>query len=198
MLEDQKNRPAMLNKLNNPTNPRRPRRLSDRETSPDLHRRSYSDADPAVTLRQRTHQISPELRCLQRVIDKDIMRADERLRCRRRRTVGGTQPGGGTRTITAPTIINREVSQDHKGSATPIWVGVDSWLISQTDNGEGTAAPPPNPMIAIPVAIPGRSGNHLINVDTGESSQCRCQSLRERRSRCRSAKGCGNRRRSPT
>ena len=30
------------------------------------------------------------------------------------------------------------------------------------------SAPPPNPMIAIPVASPGRSGNHLISVETGE------------------------------
>ena len=29
-------------------------------------------------------------------------------------------------------------------------------------------APPPKPMIAMPVASPGRSGNHLISVDTGE------------------------------
>ena len=30
-------------------------------------------------------------------------------------------------------------------------------------------APPPNPIIAIPVAIPLLSGNHLINVETGET-----------------------------
>ena len=30
-------------------------------------------------------------------------------------------------------------------------------------------APPPNPIIAIPVAIPLLSGNHLIKVDTGET-----------------------------
>ncbi len=29
-------------------------------------------------------------------------------------------------------------------------------------------APPPNPMMAMPVAMPRRSGNHLISVDTGE------------------------------
>src|SRR5271169_2301986 len=29
-------------------------------------------------------------------------------------------------------------------------------------------APPPKPMMAIPVAMPRRSGNHLIRVDTGE------------------------------
>jgi hypothetical protein len=39
-----------------------------------------------------------------------------------------------------------------------------SWLVS----GEAMRAPPPKPMIAMPVASPGRSGNHLIRVDTGE------------------------------
>jgi acyl dehydratase len=33
---------------------------------------------------------------------------------------------------------------------------------------EAIIAPPPNPMIARPVAIPGRSGNHLMSVETGE------------------------------
>src|SRR5690606_12503166 len=36
------------------------------------------------------------------------------------------------------------------------------------DHGEAIRAPPPKPMIAIPVAMPGRSGNHLISVETGE------------------------------
>lgn len=36
------------------------------------------------------------------------------------------------------------------------------------DHGEAMSAPPPKPMMAIPVAIPGRSGNHLIRVETGE------------------------------
>src|SRR5689334_6554782 len=35
-------------------------------------------------------------------------------------------------------------------------------------SGDPIIAPPPNPMIAMPVAIPRLSGNHLINVDTGE------------------------------
>lgn len=39
-----------------------------------------------------------------------------------------------------------------------------SWVVS----GEAIRAPPPNPMMAIPVARPGRSGNHLINMETGE------------------------------
>ena len=36
------------------------------------------------------------------------------------------------------------------------------------DIGEAISAPPPNPMIAMPVAMPGRSGNHFIKVETGE------------------------------
>ena len=38
----------------------------------------------------------------------------------------------------------------------------------EADHGAAINAPPPKPMMAIPVARPGRSGNHLINVDTGE------------------------------
>ena len=55
-----------------------------------------------------------------------------------------------------------------KVSATPTCVGVVKTLISQTERGAAIMAPPPKPMIAMPVAIPGRSGNHFINVDTGE------------------------------
>ena len=39
---------------------------------------------------------------------------------------------------------------------------------SALDAGEAISAPPPKPMIAMPVASPGRSGNHLISVETGE------------------------------
>ena len=55
-----------------------------------------------------------------------------------------------------------------KVSATPTWVGVVNLPISQTDSGEAMKAPPPKPMMAMPVAMPGRSGNHLISVETGE------------------------------
>ena len=53
-------------------------------------------------------------------------------------------------------------------SATPTWLAVENLPISQTDSGEAMKAPPPKPMIAMPVAMPGRSGNHLIRVETGE------------------------------
>jgi hypothetical protein len=35
-------------------------------------------------------------------------------------------------------------------------------------SGAPIMAPPPKPMIAMPVAMPRRSGNHLISVETGE------------------------------
>jgi hypothetical protein len=47
-------------------------------------------------------------------------------------------------------------------------VGVEKYRINATDRGEAMKAAPPNPMIAMPVAMPGRSGNHLISVETGE------------------------------
>jgi hypothetical protein len=55
-----------------------------------------------------------------------------------------------------------------KVRATPTSVAVAKTLISQTDKGEAIIAPPPKPMIARPVAMPGLSGNHFISVDTGE------------------------------
>ncbi len=55
-----------------------------------------------------------------------------------------------------------------KVSATPTWVAVEYFAISQTESGEAMNAAPPKPMMAMPVAMPGRSGNHLIRVETGE------------------------------
>jgi hypothetical protein len=51
---------------------------------------------------------------------------------------------------------------------TPTEVGVANRRIKASARGVPIIAPPPNPMIARPVAVPRRSGNHLINVDTGE------------------------------
>ena len=52
-------------------------------------------------------------------------------------------------------------------ASTPRLVGVRKWFISSTESGEATIAPPPKPMIAMPVARPGRSGNHFTSVLTG-------------------------------
>ncbi|MNI79316.1 hypothetical protein D3C73_1357660 [compost metagenome] len=51
---------------------------------------------------------------------------------------------------------------------TPTLVGEAKWLINAAARGAPTIAPPPKPMIAMPVAMPRLSGNHLIRVDTGE------------------------------
>ena len=41
-------------------------------------------------------------------------------------------------------------------------------FISRVARGEPIMAPPPKPMMAMPVAMPRRSGNHLMSVETGE------------------------------
>jgi hypothetical protein len=51
---------------------------------------------------------------------------------------------------------------------TPTSVGLEKCFIRSTARGEPIIAPPPKPMMAMPVAMPRRSGNHLIRVDTGE------------------------------
>ncbi len=55
-----------------------------------------------------------------------------------------------------------------KVSITPTDVGVAKCFIRMSASGAPIIAPPPKPMIAMPVAMPRRSGNHLISVDTGE------------------------------
>ena len=52
-------------------------------------------------------------------------------------------------------------------SATPTECAPANVCISATDSGEASIAPPPKPIIAKPVAMPGLSGNHFISVDTG-------------------------------
>src|ERR1051325_136003 len=39
--------------------------------------------------------------------------------------------------------------------------------MSAAESGAAIIAPPPNPMMAIPVAMPRRSGNQRMRVDTG-------------------------------
>ena len=51
---------------------------------------------------------------------------------------------------------------------TPTDVGVAKWRMRRSPSGAPIIAPPPKPMIAMPVARPRRSGNHLMSVDTGE------------------------------
>ena len=49
-----------------------------------------------------------------------------------------------------------------------MWVGEEKAVMRSTESGAAIIAPPPKPMIAMPVAIPGRSGNQAISVFTGE------------------------------
>ena len=51
---------------------------------------------------------------------------------------------------------------------TPLVPSLPNAAISLAARGEPIIAPPPKPMMAMPVAMPRRSGNHLISVDTGE------------------------------
>ena len=53
-------------------------------------------------------------------------------------------------------------------SQTPTESGPAKYFISHAANGDPIIAPPPKPIIAMPAAIPRRSGNHLRSVDTGE------------------------------
>ena len=55
-----------------------------------------------------------------------------------------------------------------KVSITPFETVVAKCFIKMTERGAAMSAPPPNPMMAMPVAMPGRSGNHLMSVDTGD------------------------------
>ncbi len=51
----------------------------------------------------------------------------------------------------------------------PLAPELGSYILSRAvETGLAIRAPPPKPMMAMPVASPGRSGNHLIRVETGE------------------------------
>jgi hypothetical protein len=51
--------------------------------------------------------------------------------------------------------------------STPTSVGVAKRFMSSAASGAPIIAPPPKPMIAMPLAMPRLSGNHLISVLTG-------------------------------
>src|SRR5947207_217370 len=81
----------------------------------------------------------------------------------------GFQPSGGTRTSSQPIDMNAAYTTPCTRNAVATVPVVHGALPSiDDDHGDAISAPPPKPMIAMPVAIPGRSGNHLISVDTGE------------------------------
>jgi hypothetical protein len=82
----------------------------------------------------------------------------------------GCQPSAGTFTVNAPSIITTKYSALSVRNASAIAsAGLDPYAFSSaSDSGDAMSAPPPKPMIARPVARPGRSGNHLMSVETGE------------------------------
>src|SRR5205814_5709145 len=82
----------------------------------------------------------------------------------------GSQPSGGTRTVTTPNIIIAKYSAPIVTNVcqTPTDAGDAYHPMRDSASGAPIIAPPPKPMIAIPVAMPGRSGNPLMSVETGE------------------------------
>ena len=66
------------------------------------------------------------------------------------------------------TIQEREYVTKEGGRFTPTELGDLKASMRATPSGAPIRAPPPKPMIARPVARPGRSGNHLMSVETGE------------------------------
>jgi hypothetical protein len=77
--------------------------------------------------------------------------------------------GRGTRTSSTPSDMKTAYVSPCTRNACAIPVlsePKDSSICA--DHGEAISAPPPNPMMAMPVAMPGLSGNHLMSVETGE------------------------------
>src|SRR5204862_6277555 len=66
--------------------------------------------------------------------------------------------------------INAQSAREctRKVCLTPTDVGKLKYVTSRLSSGAPIIAPPPKPMMAIPVSIPRRSGNHFTSVDTGE------------------------------
>src|SRR5690242_21765711 len=85
----------------------------------------------------------------------------------------GFHPGRGIRTVNTPNIMKQKYRMPivTNVDATPGALSVLKRAMSIVDNGDAIIAPPPKPMIAMPVAIPGRSGNHLMS-EIGRAS-CR-------------------------
>lgn len=98
--------------------------------------------------------------------------ADRAETCGPAVTAGASAAGrteGGTRTSSTPSDMNSAYVSPctRKAYAMPtLSAPKDSSICA--DQGEAISAPPPKPMMAMPVAMPGRSGNHLMSVETGE------------------------------
>src|SRR5262245_51175455 len=125
---------------------------------------------PAVTLKQSTNHRSQNCGVLMALFAETCppVKIDPA-------SIGfGVKPAGfqssrGSRTSNQPSDMNTAYTMPctRKVREMPEMLvpNEDSILV---DHGEAMSAPPPKPMIAMPVAIPGRSGNHLIKVETGE------------------------------
>jgi hypothetical protein len=70
----------------------------------------------------------------------------------------------------APNIMKQKYSTPITSNVCtrPTECGPAKAPMSEVASGDPIMAPPPNPMIASPVAMPGRSTNHLMSVETGE------------------------------
>ena len=126
---------------------------------------------PAETLRQSTAQISQNCGGLVGVLEVDVAGRDHRL------GVGGRRPARWLPARRRQPIAERaahhehEIDHAHGHEGLPDAddrSGVAKCSIRMVASGLPIMAPPPNPMIAMPVAMPRRSGNHLIRVETGE------------------------------
>src|SRR5918998_5063108 len=94
----------------------------------------------------------------------------------------GFQSSAGTRMSSHPSDMNTAYPTQWSRTAMAIppasgFTPVAPKAVSiEVDYGAAIIAPPPKPMMAIPVARPGRSGNHLINVDTGDVTDAQSDS----------------------
>src|SRR5271154_1404426 len=81
----------------------------------------------------------------------------------------GFHPGRGTRTVNTPNIMERKYNVPITRNVlhTPTSGAVRNEGIGLIESADEIIAPPLTPMIAMPVASPGRSGTHLTGVDTG-------------------------------
>src|SRR3954451_12567517 len=168
-VDDHTNRPSMLVSDSSATKPAAGAGLTLKNST--IIGDAFSRMPmPAVTLRHNTSHSSQNCGVLM------ALRAETLLVVISLCTVAcdwsqpaGFQPSAGTRTRNTPMDMKSAYTTPctAKVAAMPEVV-VPKPASMAVDQGDAINAPPPKPMIAIPVAMPGRSGNHLISVDTGE------------------------------
>ena len=126
---------------------------------------------PAETFRQSTHQISQNCGVLIASLTMHLVPGDHLLASLTGGLTVRPPPGAGMQTIGKrrphEKQIDRTMADKGLGDA-DVGRCLEISIIRNTESGEAMKAAPPKPMIAMPVAMPGRSGNHLIRVDTGE------------------------------